>query len=46
MPSLAAAIVHRFGMRPETLTYSLAGMGSAASIVAVGLARELMQVGC
>ena len=43
-PSLAAALVHRFGMRPDVITYNLAGMGCAASTVAVGLARELMQV--
>lgn len=42
MPSLAALIVHRFGMRKDVQTYSMAGMGCGASIVCVDLAARLL----
>jgi 3-ketoacyl-CoA synthase len=44
MPSLAAAVVNRFRMRPDVITYNLCGAGCAGSLVAVGLAQEMMQV--
>lgn len=43
-PSLAAMIVNRFKMRPNVVTYNLAGMGCSAGIIAVALAHELLQV--
>lgn len=42
MPSLAALVVHRFGMRKDVQTYSLAGMGCGASVVCVDMAARLL----
>ena len=41
MPSLAALVVHRFGMRKDVQTYSLAGMGCGASVVCVDMAARV-----
>lgn len=43
-PSLSAMIVNHFKMRSNTVTYNLGGMGCSAGVIAVGLARELLQV--
>jgi len=43
-PSLSAMIVNHFKMRSNTITYNLGGMGCSAGVIAVGLARELLQV--
>lgn len=42
-PSLSAMLVHRFGMRADTLTYSLGGMGCSAGLIALDLAHQLMR---
>ena len=41
MPSLAALVVHRFGMRKDVQTYALAGMGCGASVVCVDMAARV-----
>ena len=42
-PSMAACLVNRFRMRPDVLTYHLAGMGCSSSLVCVDLAKRLLQ---
>lgn len=44
VPSMSAAVVNHFKMRYDILSYNLAGMGCAASIIAVDLAKELIWV--
>ena len=44
MPSLAAMVAHRFGMRRDTVSYALGGMACSSGVIAVDLARRLMQV--
>lgn len=44
VPSLSAAVINHFGMKPTVLGYTLSGMGCAASVIAVDLAQELLQV--
>ena len=46
VPSLSAAVVARFGFRPGVLSYNLGGMGCTASVIATGLAAEILQVTC
>lgn len=43
-PSLSAMVVNRFGLRADTITYNLGGMGCSAGLLSVSLARELLQV--
>ena len=43
-PSLSAQIVNKFKMRSNVITYSLGGMGCSAGVIAIGLAKELLQV--
>eukprot|EP00884_Botryococcus_braunii_P017809 jgi/Botrbrau1/4711/Bobra.0218s0031.1 len=43
-PSLSAMIVNHFKMRSNVVTYNLGGMGCSAGIIAISLARELLQV--
>jgi 3-ketoacyl-CoA synthase len=43
-PSLSAMIVNHFKMRSNIVTYNLGGMGCSAGIIAISLARELLQV--
>ncbi|KAK9845441.1 hypothetical protein WJX81_006494 [Elliptochloris bilobata] len=43
MPSLAAMVANRFGMRRDTATYALGGQCCAAGVITVDLARRLMQ---
>lgn len=42
-PSMAACLVNRLRMRPDVLTYHLAGMGCSSSLVCVDLAKRLLQ---
>ena len=42
-PSMAACLVNRFRMRPDVLTYHMAGMGCSSSLVCVDLAKRLLQ---
>lgn len=43
-PSLTSMIVNHFKLRDDIITYNLAGMGCSAGVIAVGLARDLLQV--
>ena len=43
-PSLSATIMNHFGMSSRTINYNLGGMGCSAGVVAVDLARQLLQV--
>jgi 3-ketoacyl-CoA synthase len=42
-PSLSASIMHHFKMPPTTINYSLGGMGCSAGVVAMDLARTLLE---
>jgi len=42
-PSLSACIINRFKMPDTIINYSLGGMGCSAGVVALDLARELLQ---
>jgi 3-ketoacyl-CoA synthase len=41
-PSLSAAIMNHFKMPSTTINYSLGGMGCSAGVIALDLARELL----
>mmetsp|Transcript_15144 Transcript_15144/g.34981 ORF Transcript_15144/g.34981 Transcript_15144/m.34981 type:complete len:537 (-) Transcript_15144:76-1686(-) len=41
-PSLCALAAHHFGMRSDLQSYNLAGMGCSASVIAVDLAKDLL----
>jgi len=41
-PSLSAMLVNKFHFREDILTYNLGGMGCSASVIAVDLARRLL----
>lgn len=43
-PSLSAMVINHFKMRSNVVSYNLGGMGCSAGVIAVGLARELLQV--
>ncbi|DBA86074.1 TPA: Protein Nef [Trebouxia sp. C0004] len=43
-PSLSAMIINHFKMRSNIVSYNLAGMGCSAGVIAVNLAKELLQV--
>lgn len=43
-PSLAAMIVNHFKMKSNIVSYNLSGMGCSAGVIAVSLAKELLQV--
>lgn len=42
-PSLSAMIVNRYKMRGSILSYNLGGMGCSAGIIALDLARDILQ---
>ncbi|GAB2228868.1 hypothetical protein Droror1_Dr00023001 [Drosera rotundifolia] len=42
--SLSATIVNRYKMKEDVFSYNLSGMGCSGSLIAVGLAKELLQV--
>ena len=42
-PSLSAMIINHFKMRSNIVSYNLAGMGCSAGVIAVNLAKELLQ---
>ncbi|KAK6143090.1 hypothetical protein DH2020_023438 [Rehmannia glutinosa] len=43
VPSLSAMIVNRFKLREDVLSYNLGGMGCSAGVIAVDLAKRLLQ---
>lgn len=43
-PSLSAMIVNHFKFKSNIISYNLSGMGCSAGVIAVGLAKELLQV--
>ncbi|KAF2285056.1 hypothetical protein GH714_037789 [Hevea brasiliensis] len=42
-PSLSAMVINHFKMRSNILSYNLGGMGCSAGIIAVDLARDMLQ---
>lgn len=42
-PSLCATVMTHFGMRGDILSYNLSGMGCGASLLAVDLAKNMLQ---
>uniref|UniRef100_A0A7S2I4J3 3-ketoacyl-CoA synthase n=1 Tax=Helicotheca tamesis TaxID=374047 RepID=A0A7S2I4J3_9STRA len=42
-PSLCAMVVSKFGMRGDVQTFNLSGMGCGASLISVGLAKDMLQ---
>lgn len=44
-PSLCAMVTSHFGMRSDVATYNLSGMGCAASLISVDLAKKLLGKG-
>jgi hypothetical protein len=43
-PSLSATIMNHFKMSSKTLNYNLAGMGCSAGVIAIDLARQMLQL--
>nr|GEX31003.1 3-ketoacyl-CoA synthase 11-like [Tanacetum cinerariifolium] len=43
-PSLSSIIVNRYKFRENIITYNLVGMGCSAGLLAIGLAKQLLQV--
>ena len=43
-PSLSAMIINHFKMRSNIVSYNLGGMGCSAGVIAISLAKELLQV--
>ncbi|PKA61307.1 3-ketoacyl-CoA synthase 11 [Apostasia shenzhenica] len=43
-PSLAAMVINRYKLRGNVVSYSLAGMGCSAGLIAVDLAKRLLQI--
>ncbi|KAL8542497.1 hypothetical protein ACS0TY_003383 [Phlomoides rotata] len=44
VPSLSAMIVNKYKLRQDVISYTLGGMGCSAGIIAVDLAKRLLQV--
>ena len=43
-PSLASMIINHFNMRSDIMVYNLSGMGCSAGLIAVDLARQMLQL--
>ncbi|XP_050208479.1 3-ketoacyl-CoA synthase 4-like [Mercurialis annua] len=43
-PSLSAMIVNKYKLRTDIVSFNLGGMGCSAGVIAVGLAKDLLQV--
>ncbi|GMH37214.1 hypothetical protein BSKO_05087 [Bryopsis sp. KO-2023] len=43
-PSLSAMIINHFKMRSNVVVYNLSGMGCSAGLIAIDLARQLLQI--
>ncbi|XP_026428598.1 3-ketoacyl-CoA synthase 9-like [Papaver somniferum] len=44
IPSLSAMIIHKYGLRCHVKSFNLSGMGCSSGLIAVGLAKDLLQV--
>ncbi|KAB2012121.1 hypothetical protein ES319_D09G067000v1 [Gossypium barbadense] len=44
VPSWSAMIVNRFKLRHDVLSYNLGGMGCSAGVIAIDVAKQLLQV--
>ncbi|GAV82013.1 FAE1_CUT1_RppA domain-containing protein/ACP_syn_III_C domain-containing protein [Cephalotus follicularis] len=44
VPSLSDMIVNRYKLGEDTVCYNLSGMGCSAGLIAIGLAKQLLQV--
>ncbi|KAK4416146.1 3-ketoacyl-CoA synthase 20 [Sesamum alatum] len=44
LPSLSAMIVNRYKLREDVMSYNLGGMGCSAGVIAVDLAKRILQV--
>jgi 3-ketoacyl-CoA synthase len=42
-PSLCAMVISKFGMRQDIQSFNLSGMGCGASLISIGLAKDLLQ---
>lgn len=42
-PSLCAMVISKFGLRQDIQSFNLSGMGCGASLISVGLAKDLLQ---
>ncbi|XP_024989910.1 3-ketoacyl-CoA synthase 5-like [Cynara cardunculus var. scolymus] len=43
-PSLSAMVIHKYNMRSNVKSYNLSGMGCSAGLIAIDLAKHLLQV--
>ena len=43
-PSLAAAVINQFRLKPTVITYNLSGMGCSAGLLSIALVQDLLQV--
>ncbi|MBA0799984.1 hypothetical protein Gohar_010461, partial [Gossypium harknessii] len=43
VPSWSAMIVNRFKLRHDVLSYNLGGMGCSAGVIAIDVAKQLLQ---
>ena len=43
-PSLSAMLINRFKLNSNIVSYNLAGMGCSAGIIAIDLARQMLQL--
>lgn len=43
-PSLASMIINHFNMRSDVMVYNLSGMGCSAGLIAIDLARQMLQL--
>ncbi|KAI3793602.1 hypothetical protein L1987_36222 [Smallanthus sonchifolius] len=44
VPSLSSVVVNKYKFRENIITYNLTGMGCSAGLLAIGLAKQLLQV--
>ncbi|KAM7493453.1 hypothetical protein LguiB_028062 [Lonicera macranthoides] len=44
VPSLCSMVINRYKLKEDVISYNLTGMGCSAGLVAIGLAKQLLQV--